>query len=202
MNRSVLWISAALLVLLPSIANAKPKRLDKVSLAFTPTTIIGEKDPINLTGLLKTRIQLGEFTDTRSNPALIAENREDADKGKILAVTTKDDVAAWVKVQVGDLLGKFGLSVVPTGGDVVISGEIRRFFVNETSTYQADVGILITVKDAAGVELWQGMANGSAERFGRSYKLENYAESWSDALLEATYSLLSSAEFRQTLAKK
>lgn len=202
MNRSVLWISAALLVLLPSIANAKPKSLDKVSLAFTPTTIIGEKDPINLTGLLKTRIQLGEFTDVRGNPALIAENREDADKGKILAVTTRDDVAAWAKTQIGDLLGKFGLNVVATGGDVVITGEIRRFFVTETSTYQADVGILITVKDAAGVELWQGMANGSAERFGRSYKLENYAESWSDALLEATYSLLSSTEFRQALAKK
>lgn len=193
---------AALLLLVPGLAEAKPKTLDNVSLIYAPTTMIGEKDAVDLTGILKTKVEIGQFTDAHTNPSLIAENREDAAKGRILRVTTKDDVAAYVRTHLGDTLGKYGLNVVPSGGDVVISGEVRRFFVTETSTYAADVGIMVTAKDASGKELWQGMANGSAERFGRSFKLENYQEAWSDGLFEAIYSLISSAEFRQAVRKR
>lgn len=193
--------AVALALALPGLAAAKPKQLESVPLGFTPTTVIGEMDPVDLTGTLRTKIELGRFIDFRTNPNRVAENREDEAKGRILPVTTRDDVAAWVKTHLGETLGRFGLNVVSGEGDVVISGEIRRFFVTETSTYQADLGILVTVKDRDGKELWQGMANGAAERFGRSFKLENYQESWSDALLEAAHSLLSNPGFRAALAK-
>lgn len=191
----------AILCLLPTMLLAKPKTLENVPLVYTPTTVLGEKPAVNLTGMLKIKIQIGNFVDARSDKALIAENREDADKGKIRKVTTKDDVGAWVRSRLAADLGLYGFTVVEGDGDVVISGEIRRFFVIETNTYQADVGILVTVTGADGKERWQGMANGSAERFGRSYKLENYQESWSDGVFEAIYSLVSNADFRQALSQ-
>jgi len=199
MNRVALIAAALLLLLTSSSAFAKRKTLENVTLAYIPTTTLGDKEAVDLTGMLKTKIRLGEFADRRSEKKLIGENREKADKGKVLPVSTRDDVAAWIKARFSDELGRYGLSVVDSGGDVVLSGEVRRFFVTEDSTYGGDVGILITLTDASGKELWQGMANGAATRWGRSYKLENYQEAWSDSLFEAIYSLMENPEFRKAL---
>lgn len=181
-----------------SALEAKPKLLKDVALAWRPTTTLGEKSSIELTGLFKVKLEVS-LTDSRAQPNLIAENREDEEDDGILPVTTKDVVADWLETRVGEQLGAYGLNIVASGGDLVVEGEIRRFMVTETETYQADIGILVTVRDAQKKELWQGMVNGSAERFGRSYKLENYHESISDAVLEAVHSMLENEGFRKAL---
>lgn len=202
MRRILFAAIAGSLVLLPAAGQAKPKTLDNVRLAYTPTTTLGDKDPIDLSGAFKVKIRVGPFTDARAQTDRIGENREDADKGRIRPVTTRDDVAAWVRARVADELGRYGLTVVEQGEDVLLTGDIRRFFVTEDSTYESDVGILISLYDESAKELWQGMANGTATRWGRSYKLENYEESWSDGLFEAIYSLVSSGEFRSALRER
>jgi hypothetical protein len=53
-----------------------------------------------------------------------------------------------------------------------------------------------------GQTLWSGNASGEATRFGRSYKLENYYEVLSDAVVNTVSSMLQSAEFQQALAGK
>ena len=57
-------------------------------------------------------------------PELIAENHED----KVAKpVTTKDDVGAFVAAHLKDALEREGLTTVASGGDVILSGEVRQF---------------------------------------------------------------------------
>ena len=147
------------------------------------------------------RIQIEALLDARRNPTLIGENREDADEGKILPVTTSDNVAAWCTDRLRYLLEQLGFDVVETEGDVIITGEVRRFFVAETNTYEGDVGLKIDVKSKEGKMLWSGLANGVANRFGRSYKLENYYEVISDSLLDAVQKLANHPNFRRAVGR-
>lgn len=135
------------------------------------------------------RVRIDALGDARKNPQLIGENREDADEGKILPVTTKDDVAAWCTDRLRYILEQLGFEVVEGEGDVILTGQVRRFFVAETNTYEGDVGLKIEVKSQDARVLWSGIANGVANRFGRSYKLENYYEVMSDSLLDAVQKL-------------
>ena len=80
----------------------------------------------------------------------------------------------------------------------MISGDIRRFFVEEENTYEGDVQILITVTKN-GRELLTTMGGGSSKRFGRSYKDENYYETLSDSLIELVHQFAASEEFREAL---
>ncbi len=54
--------------------------------------------------------------------------------------------------------------------------------------------------DREGNTLWKGLASGEATRFGRSYKIEDYYEVLSDAVVNTVSSMLRSAEFRKALA--
>ncbi len=48
--------------------------------------------------------------------------------------------------------------------------------------------------------LWSGTASGDATRFGRSYKLENYYEVLSDAIVNTVSSMLQSVPFQKALS--
>jgi hypothetical protein len=67
--------------------------------------------------------------------------------------------------------------------------------------YKGDVRMVVTLTDANGKSLWTGTTGGSASRFGRSYKAENYFEALSDSLIEATYNLLRNPGFHDALVK-
>ena len=95
-----------------------------------------------------------------------------------------------------------GLSVVDGDSDVSLSADVRQFFVTETNTYHGDATLFVRLKNAAGKELWSGVVLGSAEHFGRSYKADNYDETFSDMVLHATYNLLANPAFHEALAKR
>lgn len=138
------------------------------------------------------------FKDVRQQPQLIAENRE---KATPRPVTTRDDVGAFVATHVRQVFDRGGLTTVDSGGDVVVSGEVRQFFVEETDTYKARVVLHLAVRNAAGAALWEGDVSGSASTFGRSYSMENYDQVLSDSIIDATASLLKDPGFRDALAK-
>ena len=143
------------------------------------------------------RIQFLVFQDLRSNKEVIGENLED-DTPK--PVTTSDDVGAFVGSHIRELFDHEGLKTVDADGDVTIKGEVTQFYVRETGTYKSEVGVRLTVTDRAGKTLWSGLASGDAERFGRSYKLENYYEVLSDAIVNTVSSMLDSAQFQSALS--
>jgi hypothetical protein len=173
---------------------AATKLLENIPLVWKPTDTLGSLGPLNLGGpVITTPLHVDTLVDTRTNPSLIAENREKPEKP--LPVTTSGDVAAFITEHVKDTLHVAGLTVVDGPGAMTLSGEIRQFFVTETGTYHSELSLVLHLKDAHGKEVWSGAAAGSTERFGRSYKAENYYETLSDAVIRATQNLLSNAAF-------
>jgi hypothetical protein len=173
--------------------------LQNIPLKWSPTSTLSEWGAVDLSGAtITTKIHWDGFTDTRENPTLVAENREKA--AKVWTVTTSTDVAAFVSEHMKEAVHGAGLNVVDSGADVSISGEIRKFFVTETGTYNGEISVLIHVKNSAGKELWTGIISGDATRWGRSYSAANYFETMSNLTLSARYNLLNNAAFRDSLA--
>lgn len=174
--------------------------LENIPLKWSPTATLSEWGAVDLSGAtITTKIHWDGFTDTREKPALIAENRQKDDR--VLTVTTSTDVAAFVSDHMKDSVHGAGLNVVDSGADVNISGEIRKFLVTETGTYNGEISVLIHVKSGGGKELWTGIITGDATRWGRSYSAANYFETLSNTILSATYNLLNNAGFRDSFAK-
>ena len=191
--RSRLFVA---LLTLTFAAHAAAGVLEHVPLKWKPTSDLklgAMQAPV-------TAIQFEAFKDVRERPELIGENREDEDKGQVKPVTTTDDVGAFVSTHMRELFKQAGLNTVDSNGGVIIKGEVKQFFVRETSTYQAEVAVHITIVGSNGATLWSGIATGDAKRFGRSYALENYYEVLSDAVVNTVSSMLQSAQFQKALA--
>ena len=185
--------------LVSGAALARPM-LDNIPLKWTPTSSLGEMGPLSLSAPdLAARIHVDTLVDARQNPTLIGQNTEKADKP--LPVSTSSDVPAFVTEHLKDTLRAGGLTVVDDGGDLVLSGEIRQYYVNEVNLYRGEVSLVLHLKNSAGKELWSGAITGDAERFGRSYKAENYFEVLSDTLLKAGYNLMINPGFQNGLEK-
>ena len=186
---------AGLFVVLLAVAlgaYAKTKTLEHVPLQWKPTSEL----KLGTMEVPQASIQFEIFQDARDNKEAIGENLED-DKPK--PVTTTDDVAAFVSSHMRQLFDRAGLKTVDSDGTVTIKGEIKQFFVKETATYKSEVAVHLTVVGHGGRTLWSGLASGDATRFGRSYKLENYYEVLSDAVVNTVSSMLESAEFKKAL---
>lgn len=130
MDRRFLVVASCACFLL-GICACATKPLTGIPLEWTPRKSLAELGPIDISGPLVTlKIQVEPFVDTRKNPALIAENREEA---KPREVTTSTNVAAFVTQHLRNALTSAGLTTVESGASFTISGEVRRFFVVETS---------------------------------------------------------------------
>jgi hypothetical protein len=178
---------------------AKRDKLEGIPVVWKPTTNVAAVGAVDLTGLTNVKVQVARLGDKRDDPGLIGENREKQPPRK---VTTPDDVAGFVTDHVKSLMRGAGVNVVDGGGSATVKGEIQQFFVAETDTYKGDVRIHFSVTNAAGKVTWNGVVGGSSTRFGRSYKDENYYETLSDSLIDATYNLLKTPAFRDALLRK
>lgn len=175
------------------VADAKTVLLEHAPLKWKPTSEL----KLGAMEMSQAPIQFETFQDVRADKGAIGENLED-DKPK--PVTTTDDVGAFVSSHMRELFDRAGLKTVDSNGAVTIKGEVKQFFVRETSTYKSEVALHVTVVGRSGETLWSGLASGDASRFGRSYKLENYYEGLSDALVNTVSSMLQSAEFQKALS--
>ena len=176
-------------------AYAKTALLEHVPLQWKATS----KLKLGTMEMTQAPVQFETFQDIRDNKEAIGENRED-DKPK--PVTTTDDVGAFVGSHMRELFGHAGLKTVDSNGAVTIKGEVKQFFVRETSTYKSEVAVHLTVVGRGGQILWNGLVSGDATRFGRSYKVENYYEVLSDAIVNTVSSMLQSAEFQRALSAR
>jgi hypothetical protein len=175
------------------VAQARPSLLEHVSLEWRPTSEL----QLGARTMSGATIQFEAFQDVRDNREAIGENLED-DRPK--PVTTTDDVGAFVGRHMRELFDRAGLKTTDSNAAVTIKGEVKQFFVRETNTYKSEVAVHITVVGGGGNTLWNGVASGEATRFGRSYKLENYEEALSDAVVNTVSSMLQSSEFQNALS--
>jgi hypothetical protein len=187
----VLLLSATLLAC--TCAYAKTKLLEHVPLRWKPTSQL----QLGAMQMAQAPIQFEPFQDARDNKDAIGENQEDATPKPI---TTTDDVGVFVSSHMRELFNQAGLKTVDSDGSVIIKGEVRQFFVRETTTYRSAVAVHLEVVGRDGKTLWSGVASGEAKRFGRSYNLENYYEVLSDAIVNTVSSMLQSPEIQKALS--
>ena len=190
--RCAYWLFVLLL------AGCATPRLEGIPLVWKPTSNLGATG-VAQADMRAIKIRVTPLTDTRQNAGWIGENRETSPARK---VTTRDDVAVFVTERLKTLLANAGYSVVNSGETVVVGGEVKQFFVSETSTYESQVRLFVSIADPAGKSRWTGTTEGSTKRFGISYKADNYYEVLSDGMIEATSSLLKDEGFQKALAGK
>jgi len=174
-----------------------PAKLENIPLVWEP-----EKHPRASAGaapaaFFQTKIKVLPMTDLRAKPQLIGENRE---KAPARPVTTNADVSAFVTDHFKALLAGAGLTLVDSGENAIIQGQIQQFFVDEAEQYTGTVRLHIVATDAAGKTVWDGMTTGESTRFGLSYRAENYHQSLSDALSVAVTFLLQDPGFEAGIA--
>ena len=58
---------------------------------------------------------------------------------------------------------------------------------------------MLHARNAQGKEIWSGNVEGEADRFGRSYKAQNYYEVIADMVIKASYRLMDNPEFQKAL---
>lgn len=174
-------------------------KLEGIPLTWSPTSPMSERAPVDVKGLEGLKLQIDPFTDRREDPAFIGRNMNTVPLRK---VTTNEDVARFVTYQVKLLMAGQGLKVVESGGEVILKGEIRKFFAEETHRYNAEVELQATFTDANGKLLWAVVTTGTSSRFGLAYKADNYYEVLSDALIGATHQLVHNPGFRKALTGK
>jgi hypothetical protein len=193
MKYAIRFTTLCLLVLVSVGAIASSRLLLNIPLQWKPTS------PLSNGAVTATsaKVSVMSFKDTRQNPQQIAENREDSTPKP---VTTTDDVGAFVTTHMKEILNRNGVTTVDSGADAVLSGEVTQFFVTETNTYEGQIALHVTVSSPSGKVLWQGTTSGTNSRFGRSYKAENYYETFSDTLIDATTSLLRNSDFMKALS--
>ena len=180
----------------PAVAQ---KKLENIPLVWKPTSKTGSGSGVtNLSGLMEVKIQVDPFVDTRENQAKFGENQ--ADKAP-KPVTTSGNVADFCTQNFRNALKQYGLTIVPSGGDVVVGGDILEFMVIETNTYKGDVRIKLNVKKKGKTE-WAGIAAGTSSRWGRSFKDDNYYETISDSLLDAVAHAMDDEGFRKAIGGK
>lgn len=171
--------------------------LKDVELKFKPTSSLSDYENMDLSGLSSISISLGNFSDEREKKELIGENREDEDKGKVLPVTTTTSVSDFLKEIYKKILKDIGIKIVD-GSPTILEAKVVKFFVEEKNLYKAEVWLDIELKKD-GVLIFEERIMGSAKRFGRSYKLENYYEVLSDAIIDGFAQLFQNRKFTKAL---
>jgi hypothetical protein len=184
--------------LLFQTSGAFAKDLENIHVSWKPTTAV---KPISKTTRFVERIAVEDFTDARKTPELLGEYRR-KDSPQVMRVTTKDNMGAFITEGIRKSLENAGFSTVKTDAEISISGELRKYFVAEASMYKGESEIAIQIKNSQGQVLWNGVISGTQERWGVSYKADNYFEVLSDLVVNAVNTLTSDAEMQKALIKR
>lgn len=185
------------LLALASAGCAKKPASVTVPLKFRPTS------QMNMNAfagdLPEANIEVAPVNDAREEKNRIGENQEDKTPVPVLAGGTEP--AQFVQDTLRSLLSRAGLKVADddAAAGKVVMADLNHFWTLETNTYEAEVRATITVQDPGGGQVWKGTVNGTAERFGRSLKAENYQEVFSDAMVNLVEGLLNNEGFRAAL---
>jgi len=177
---------------------ALAKNLENIHLTWKPTTAVKPRPKsVNFAE----RITVEEFADVRKNPELLGENRQQPNL--VRRVTTKDNVSAFVTEGMRKSLEIAGFGTTRSGGgELTVGGELRQYFVNEEKLYKGNIEIYVSIKDSQGQTRWSGVIKSNQERWGVSYKDNNYFEVLSDLIVNVVNNLLEDPETQKAFAKR
>lgn len=152
---------------------------------------------LDTTGGMRT-LRVERVVDKRGKDREIGEN---TDKKPPVSIVTDSDVAAFVSDALVRQFRSAGLTLVADRPDLVLSLDLVEFWATETSSYHASVRVRARLSDAGGKELWSGIVGGVGENWGRSLKVDNYNETYSNAVFDLAVSLISQGGFQGKLKK-
>lgn len=122
----------------------------------------------------------------------LGENREEATPRP---VTTHDDPLAFVARRISTVLIQNTIDVVPSNPTRVLRIELRDLFIEEDNTYYGHIILAATLENGDGQRLWRGIVRGENHRMGHSFTRENYEQTLSDTIVDATSNLLKKPDF-------
>jgi hypothetical protein len=175
--------------------------LVNIPLEWKPRETISSFDAIDLTAFQKVTFMVKPFNDVRKRPAEIGQNVEKRLADRVLLVTTKDNVAAWLTDRFAQVLREFDVDVAKNTGTLSLEADVVKFFVTEESVYKADVALKIRLRSKNNDVLWEGLVSASSTNFGRSYSAENYYEGLSNATITVVHTVLMNEQFKQAIKK-
>jgi len=192
-------VVAALLALGAGGCFGKKPASVTVPLTFRPTSQL--KMGAFAGDLPDTSVHVEPVNDARDQKDKVGENLEN--KAPIPVLAGNVEPTQFVHDTAHDLLRRAGLQVSDdqAAADRLLVTDLQHFWAKETNTYESEVRATITVQDKGGRQLWKGTINGTAERFGRSLKAENYQEVFSDAMVDLVQNLLGNPGFRAALKR-
>lgn len=189
------------LVLAGAVALAAAPRILMVPLQWSlnihgdhPTAL----PSMDVTGGMHT-LRVEKIVDRREKDREIGENTEKPDH---VSIQTTSDVAAFVANNLVTELRSAGLDLVTENPDLVLSLELIEFWATERSSYRASVRVRARLTDAGGHELWSGIVGGVGENWGRSLKVVNYNETFSNSVFDLAVALLSQSAFQGHLRRQ
>lgn len=163
-------------------------------LRFTPqegieTTSL-DLEPAFLERAVEIRVEDGRKL---ADPAVVGQGTDDDDRN--FPIKSESEVVPYLKETMIAVAKNWGLKADPPA-DRVLTITVKRFFVDESnkalgSLYKAEVKLAFTLQDGKGKTIDDGIADGDANRYGRSASTENYNEVLSDSLKDAFANVLS-----------
>ena len=182
---SILLIALSLLATAPAGA-ADSGPLD-ISLRYVPQESVGTSVANLPLGINERPVALSmEDGRTGADPAVIGETTDDDDR---VWPVRSANLVPYINEVLTKTAGEWGIRT-EAGAPLKLDGKLMRFKVSESnkavgSTYNADVQVGFTLRNAKGQTLWQGTSAGDATRYGRARSADNMNEVLSDALKEA-----------------
>ena len=147
-------------------------------------------------------VYLAPVTDKR--PAPRRDKIGEISETPPVPVYPGSDVPEFVHGVLAEQLGVAGVNIVEdqNQADVVLSTELKDFWVQKTGTFRGTVGAVFTVQDKSGRQLWKGPSQGESGNWGLTRNAENYQQVYSNATLQMIENLLNNYGFRNALAGK
>ncbi|HEX3761884.1 MAG TPA: hypothetical protein VHW23_24460 [Kofleriaceae bacterium] len=114
-------------------------------------------------------------------------------------VRTTDNVGQYCTDRLGEMLVRAGAHLEPSA-PTVLEAELLDYQVVEGGTFDGTVRMRTTLR-RGGNAVWTKTYTGANHRWGRTHKPENFNESLSGSLADATQQLLNDDEFARTLGE-
>ena len=148
------------------------------------------------------RVHVESVKDARDNKDEIGRNVEDDVPVPVYAAAGKTP-AEFIREVLEDEMKNLGADVIdaPEAADRILSVELRKFFVEESSRYRAEVSAAVEVRDKGGKTLWKQVVADQGTTFGRSLKAENYQQTLSDATRRMIEKIVTNPGFAQALSR-
>jgi hypothetical protein len=136
----------------------------------------------------------------RSNSYLIGCNIEDSLKK--IPVYTGDTIDKWVKINLNRLMDEQADNSIDNRKETyLIYGNIVKYFVTESSSYQCTLSIEVKITDFEKKDIWEGIVTEEAASWGRSLNAFVYQEVLSAALQNWFYSFSNNRKVLYAIGK-